>query len=54
MKVTGRKEEILKKIVSKYSAGFYEAGMDYIKKMWKKTACVVIDIEHMTGKGLAK
>ncbi len=48
------KEEILKKIVAKYSADFYDAGMDYMKQMWEKTACVVIDIEHMTGKGLAK
>ncbi len=48
------KEEILKKIITKYSADFYEGGMDYIKQMWEKTACVVVDIEYMTGKGLAK
>ncbi|MGI6766761.1 MAG: pyridoxamine 5'-phosphate oxidase family protein [Lentihominibacter sp.] len=48
------KEEILKRIVKKYSAEYYDDGMDYMKQMWGKTACVVIDIEHMTGKGLAK
>ena len=49
-----RKREVLEKILSKYSSDFMESGMKYINNMWEKTYVVEIEIEHMTGKGLAK
>ena len=48
------KQAALELIVGKYSADYREGGLEYIKKMWDKTAVVQIDIEHMTGKGLEK
>lgn len=48
------KMEALKVISKKYSGEFPEEGAEYIKKFWDKTTVVVIEIEHMTGKGLAK
>ena len=44
----------LKIIANKYSGDFPAEGMAYIEKFWEKTTVVVIEIEHMTGKGLAK
>ena len=41
-------------IREKYSGDFPAEGAAYIEKFWDKTTVVVIDIEHMTGKGLAK
>ena len=49
-----RKREVLEKILSKYSSDFMESGMKYINNMWEKTYVVEIEIEHMSGKGLAK
>ncbi len=49
-----KKREVLRLIVGKYSNDFMAGGMEYMKKMWEKTHIVEIDIEHMTGKGLAK
>ena len=37
-------------IIRKFSPGFYEKGMEYIKKMEHKTAIYAVDIEHITGK----
>ena len=44
----------LKIIANKYSGDFPAEGMAYIEKFWEKTTVVVIEIEHMTAKGLAK
>ena len=44
----------LNMIREKYSGDFPAEGAAYIEKFWDKTTVVVIDIEHMTGKGLAK
>lgn len=41
-------------IREKYSGDFPEEGAAYIEKFWDKTTVVIIEIEHMTGKGLAK
>ena len=41
-------------IREKYSGNFPKEGAAYIEKFWDKTTVVVIEIEHMTGKGLAK
>ena len=41
-------------IREKYSGDFPAEGAAYIEKFWDKTTVVTIDIEHMTGKGLAK
>jgi len=41
-------------IREKYSGNFPKEGAEYIEKFWDKTTVVVIEIEHMTGKGLAK
>ncbi len=40
-------------IREKYSGDFPAEGAAYIEKFWDKTTVVVIEIEHMTGKGLA-
>ena len=40
-------------IREKYSGNFPKEGAAYIEKFWDKTTVVVIEIEHMTGKGLA-
>ena len=40
-------------IREKYSEAFPAEGAAYIEKFWDKTTVVVIEIEHMTGKGLA-
>ena len=41
-------------IREKYSGDFPKEGAAYIEKFWSKTTVVKIEIEHMTGKGLAK
>lgn len=41
-------------IREKYSGDFPKEGAAYIEKFWDKTTVVVIEIEHMTGKGLAE
>lgn len=48
------KKAVLNIIREKYSGDFPVEGAAYIEKFWDKTTVVVIDIEHMTGKGLAK
>lgn len=48
------KQKALELIIEKYSKDFREGGLDYIKKMWDKTAVVQITVEHMSGKGLEK
>ena len=48
------KMAVLNIIREKYSGDFPEEGAAYIEKFWDKTTVVVIDVEHMTGKGLAK
>ena len=40
-------------IREKYSGNFPKDGAAYIEKFWDKTTVVVIEIEHITGKGLA-
>ena len=40
-------------IREKYSGNFPKEGAAYIEKFWDKTTVVVIEVEHMTGKGLA-
>lgn len=44
----------LKVIAGKYSGEFPKEGLEHIEKYWAQTSVVVIDIEHMTAKGLAK
>lgn len=41
-------------IREKYSGNFPKEGTAYIEKFWDKTTVVVIKVEHMTAKGLAK
>lgn len=48
------KKKVLEIILKKYSADFMESGMKYIKAAWNDCCIVEIDVEHMTGKGLAK
>ena len=48
------KMEALKVIASKYSGEFPKEGLAHIEKYWDQTAVVVVEIEHMTAKGLAK
>ena len=48
------KMDALNIIREKYSGDFPEEGAAYIKKFWDKTTVVIIEIEHMTGKGLAE
>lgn len=48
------KQQVLEIILKKYSADFMEGGMKYIRAEWDNCCVVVIDVEHMTGKGLAK
>jgi nitroimidazol reductase NimA-like FMN-containing flavoprotein (pyridoxamine 5'-phosphate oxidase superfamily) len=55
----GRAEEVsgqekldaLKAIIQKYSSGFMDKGLAYIKNDADKTKVIRIDIEHITGKG---
>lgn len=47
------KQRILEMIVERYSKDFREAGMKYIKAQWNDCHTVAIDVEYMTGKGLA-
>ncbi|MDO4544577.1 MAG: pyridoxamine 5'-phosphate oxidase family protein [Bacillota bacterium] len=47
------KQKILEEIVSKYSKDFWDGGMKYIKAEWDNCYAVEIEVEHMTGKGLA-
>lgn len=48
------KMDALNVIRQKYSEAFPKEGAEHIKKYWNQTTIVVIDIEHMTAKGLAK
>lgn len=48
------KQRVLELVLKKYSPDFMEGGMKYIKAQWDKCCVIEIDIEHMTGKGLAK
>ena len=45
---------VLQEIIKTLIKDNLENGMAYAEKMLEKTTCFVIDIEHMTGKGLAK
>lgn len=48
------KQRILELFIRKYSADFMEGGLKYIKDQWDNCYVVEIEVEHMTGKGLAK
>lgn len=48
------KQNAMELIVEKYSVAFKEKGMELIAGKWDRTAVVCIEIEHMTGKGMAK
>lgn len=48
------KRFVLQKIIKILIKDNAEKGMVYAENMQKNTTCFVIDIEHMTGKGLAK
>ena len=48
------KQYAMELIVEKYSADFKEKGLELIANKWDRTAVVCIEIEHMTGKGMAK
>lgn len=47
------KQAILEGMVDKYHSEFREGGLKYIAGSIDKCSVIVIDIEHMTGKGLA-
>lgn len=49
----GEKEKVLTAILEKYCPDELTGGLEYMKKVFNDTVAVVIDIEHMTGKGLA-
>ena len=44
------KEEILMSVLKKYSAGYIEAGENYMKKYWDETRVLKIAIEQLSGK----
>jgi len=44
------KQEILELIIDKYSKGYEESGLKYIKAAFEKTAIYVIQLHHITGK----
>lgn len=56
--VTGRATEVLaaekqlglEGLLRKYSAGFQEAGLEYITAAWEKTRVYRVSIEHISGK----
>ncbi|MBR5229562.1 MAG: 5-nitroimidazole antibiotic resistance protein, partial [Firmicutes bacterium] len=48
------KQKAMEMIVEKYSADFKEKGLEMIKAKWDRTAVVCVEIEHMTGKGMAR
>ena len=48
------KQMALELIVDKYSKDFKAEGMQYIRDKWERTVVVCIEIEHMTGKGMAR
>ena len=48
------KQKAMELIVEKYSADFKEKGLELIANKWDRTAVVCIEIEHMTGKGMAR
>ena len=48
------KQKAMELIVEKYSAEFKEKGLEMIVNKWERTAVVCIEIEHMTGKGMAR
>lgn len=45
-----KKEEILKKIITKYSSSFMERGMEYIAKAFDKVMTYEMTVESMSGK----
>ena len=45
------KKEGLIALVNRFSGDHIAAGPEEIKKAWDATTVIVIDIEHMTGKG---
>ena len=47
---TGKKEGLIA-LVNRFSGDHIAAGAEEIKKAWDATTVIVIDIEHMTGKG---
>ena len=47
------KREILTAIVEKYCHDEIPGGLEYMENVLDKTVAAVIDIDHMTGKGLA-
>jgi nitroimidazol reductase NimA-like FMN-containing flavoprotein (pyridoxamine 5'-phosphate oxidase superfamily) len=46
----GEKEDALIALIRKYSSGFMEKGMEYIKKDCHNVKVIKICIEHLTGK----
>lgn len=44
----------LNAVAQKYCQGYMEGAIEEIKEVGPRTAIIAIDIEHMTGKGLAE
>lgn len=50
--VTGQEKiDALRAIIEKYSPGFMEKGLNYIKNDADSTKLIRINVEHITGKG---
>ena len=49
-----QKHAVLAGMVEKYHSQFREGGMKYIDAKIDGTTIIIIDVEHMTAKGLAK
>lgn len=47
---SSEKKYILTSILNKYSAGYIEAGKNYMKKYLDETKVMKIEISHLTGK----
>ncbi|NLD20581.1 MAG: pyridoxamine 5'-phosphate oxidase family protein [Clostridiales bacterium] len=48
------KQKALEYMVKKYHNEYREGGLKYIKNAWSDCHVIAVDIEHMTGKGLAR
>lgn len=48
------KQKALEDMVDKYHSSYREGGLKYIKNAWDDCLVVAIDVEHMTGKGIAR
>ncbi len=44
------KKDILLSVINKYSADYFKAGNNYMKKYWDETKVIKIKIEHLSGK----